>query len=257
MPEMVPAVRGVLMRNDVWPTRLALPALTVVLGLSSARPVGAQASPKCTVLCAPAISLMPAVLRSHLFGGPRVEKLATGEVTRLPSLWNFELIVAGAAKTAIPRLSLFGSVQWLPNATEQRNPFTLYTAGELGGAVHANAPTVTVGASGSVLSAAETDGMADVDVNVGDLFSQAARPDDRSAYTHKLDLDLVTHWHVFRWTAPESYAHRVTLFAILDYVATGLPRAGDEVPQGRRFVDDARPTSFIGGLSLPITPEVK
>jgi hypothetical protein len=114
-----------------------------------------------------------------------------------------------------------------------------------------------MGLSASALSATQTANIADVDVNVGDLFSQAARPGDRSAYTHKLDLDLVTHWHVLNWTPPATWIHRVTLFAILDYVATGLPRAGDEVPQGRRFLDDARPTSFIAGLSLPITPEKK
>jgi hypothetical protein len=123
--------------------------------------------------------------------------------------------------------------------------------------VHANAPTVAAGLSASALTAATTHGWVDVGANVADLFSQAARPDDRSAYTHKLDLELVTHWHAFAWTSPKSYGHRVTLFGILDYVATGLPRAGDEVPQGRRFVSSARPAALIAGLVLPITSEEK
>ena len=49
----------------------------------------------------------------------------------------------------------------------------------------------------------------------------------------------------------------MNVFALLDYVATGLPRAGDEVPVGRRFLDDARPTSLILGFTLPITPEAR
>jgi hypothetical protein len=232
----------------VW-VGAAAAALTIAPTVAAQR-----ARPGCTVLCAPSVDLMPALLRSHVFGGPEVQNLATGATSRVPSLSNFEMIVAVASKTAVPHLSLFGTVQWLPNASEQRNPFTLYAASQLGGAVRANAPTVTLGLSGSVLTAAQTAGVLDLDLDVGDLYSQAARPDDRSAYTHKLDLDLVTHWHAFAWTPPRTYVHRLTLFAIVDYVATGLPRAGDDVPQGRRFLENARPTSLVFGLAMPITP---
>lgn len=205
----------------------------------------------------PTISLLPAMIRTHLFGGPSVETMSTGAANRLPSTTNMEIIVVAAAKTVVPRLSAFTTVQWLPNASEARNPFTLYTASDLGGHVHANAATVTLGLSGSVLAAPRTRGILDLDVNVGDLFSQAARPGDERAYTHKLDLDLVTHWHVFGWTGADAFLRRVTLVGILDYVATGLPRAGDEVPKGRLFMTAARPATLIVGLSLPITPEVK
>ncbi len=200
---------------------------------------------------------MPSMIRTHLFGGPTVETMSTGATHRLPSSTSLELIIVAAAKTAVPKVSAFTSIQWLPNASEARNPFTLYTATDLGGHVHANAATVTLGLSGSVLTAPRTRGVVDLDVNVGDLFSQAARPEDERAYTHKLDLDLVTHWHAFGWTGTDAFLHRVTVVGILDYVATGLPQAGDEVPKGRLFVSDARPAALIIGLSLPITPEVK
>ena len=196
---------------------------------------------------------MPGVLRTHLASGPIVQT-GTGAARHLPSSSALELILVTAARTAVPRLSLFGSVQWLPNAGEARNPFTLYTANELGAHVHANAPTLTVGASLSVLDAHATRGLLDVAANVGDLFSQAARPDDRAAYTHKLDLDLVAHAHVFRGAPAHTYLHGASLFGILDYVATGLPRAGDEVPAGRRFLTDARPLALVAGLALPLTP---
>jgi len=54
-----------------------------------------------------------------------------------------------------------------------------------------------------------------------------------------------------------AWLRRVTVFSILDYVATGLPKAGDEVPVGRVFESDARPTSLIAGLSLPVTPPAR
>jgi len=233
-----------------WPFIVAALAVLPVRG-------NAQQRSRCTVLCMPTIALLPSVIRTHLFGGPTVETMSTGTTSRLPSTTDMEMIIVASANTAVPKLSVFTSVQWLPNASEARNPFTLYTAGELGGPVRANAATITLGLSGSVLTAPRTRGILDLNLNAGDLFSQAARPGDESAYTHKLDLDLVTHWHAFGWTGADAFLHRVTLVGILDYVATGLPRAGDEVPKGRRFMSDARPASLILGLSLPITPEVK
>ena len=235
--------------------RSRLAALAAVLLLPLSLP--AQAGTHCAVLCAPTVTLMPAVLRTHIVAAPRVETVATGAEHRLPGTSTFELIVAVAAPTAIPRVSVYGSVQWLPNATTGRNPFTLYTASELGTGVRANAPTWSAGASLSVLPATATAGWLDAAVNVADLFSQAARPEDKSSYTHKLDLELLTHVHPFAAGPPTTWLHRVAAFAILDYVATGLPRAGDEVPVGRRFVSAARPLALIAGLALPITPNAK
>lgn len=214
---------------------------------------GAQQAKRCSWLCAPTVTLMPSLLRTHLFGGPTVESISTGAEHRLTSTSSFEFILAVASKTPVPRVSLFGSVQWLPNATEARNPFTLYNASELGSSVRANAPTATFGLSATVLPAESTRGWFDVAASVGDLYSQAARPEDESAYTHKLDLELVTHVNVFDALPKGTYGHRIALFGILDYVATGLPRAGDEVPVGRVFMTRARPTALIAGLALPLS----
>jgi hypothetical protein len=223
----------------------------------SGRAHRSDAGMPCKIVCAPSVTLMPAVLRTHVRGGPLVENTTTGVSHRLPGSSSMEIIVAVASRTAIPHVSLFGSVQWLPNATAQRNPFTLYSANELGAPIRANAPTLTIGASAEVVPATVTRGWFDLSANVGDLFSQAARPNDVSSYTHKLDLDLVAHAHAFAWTPPRTYLHRVSVFGILDYVATGLPRAGDEVPVGRRFLSDARPLAFIAGLALPITSAIR
>lgn len=200
---------------------------------------------------------MPGVIRTHLAGGPTVRSTSTGVEQQLPSTSSFQVIATASARTQLPRVSLFGSVQWLPNASAAVNPFTLYTASELGDRVRANAPTLAVGASLALLQPAETRGWVDVAGNVGDLFSHAARPDDASDYTHKLDLGLLTHVHAFAWTPEGTYLHRTSVYALLDYVATGLARAGDEVPAGRVFVTDARPLSLIVGLALPLTPAAR
>ena len=106
----------------------------------------------------------------------------------------------------------------------------------------------------ALVAPSSTAGWFDAALNVGDLFSQAATPDDRSAYTHKLDLDLVTHLHIFGALPKHDYLQRVSAYAILDYVATGLPAAGDEVPLGRVFVSGARPLALVAGLAFPLTP---
>lgn len=226
------------------------------LVLAAAPVAGAQAKP-CSFICTPVVLLAPAMSRSHLFGGPRVRDTNTGQVTRLSSNTNFEAVVVVSSKTAIPRLGIFGSVAWIPNALASRNPFTQYTASDLGETVHANTPYVTAGASVAVLAKPTLGGWADLGVNVNDLFSPAARPNATSDYTQKLDLQLIAHLYPFSTLAGSAYMHRVSIYGLLDYVATGLPKKGDEVPLGRVYVDDARPTSLILGLMIPITPEPK
>lgn len=242
------------MPHESRSNRLAMAALAALVVAHSAP---AQESSRCAPLCAPSIALMPALLHSHVGGGPRVQTTANGAVQRLPSVSNLEMIIVASSRTVVPRTTLIGSVQWLPNATEARNPFTEYSASSLGGHVHADAPTVTMGVSAAVLSAEQTHGLVGVGVFAGDLFSPATKPDDRRAYTHKLDLELTANLHAFDWLPEHVYAHRLSLVGILDYLATGVPHAGDEVPLGRRFLDDARPLSFIVGLSIPLTPEPK
>lgn len=183
-----------------------------------------------------------------------MRELGSGTVKSLPSTTNLEIVVGASVKTLWPRVSLYGSIQWLPNATEARNPFTLYTASDLDTRkIRANAPTASGGLALSLLQAPDTRGLLSVDVHVGDLYSNAARPDDAGSYTHKLDLGLVGQWNVFCWLPSNTYAHSVALFTLLDYVATGLPKAGDEVPKGERvFLDNVHATSLITGLSIPL-----
>jgi hypothetical protein len=213
--------------------------------------VAAQGS--CSVICQPVLSVAPSLITNHLFSHPRTRTLATGAVQELPSTTNLELIFAASAATALRRLSLYASVQWLPTATEQQNPFTLYGAREVDGKVRANAPTVSAGVSLGIVRPKDTSGWVTLDLHVGDLYSSAARPQDASAYTHKLDLGLIAGWSIFAGLPPHTYMHGVSISTLLDYVATGLPRAGDEVPKDERvFLDNVHSASLIAGLVFPL-----
>jgi hypothetical protein len=224
--------------------------------LALPRGVEARTPPRCKVICPPTLSLAPGTIISHLLGHPEVRSLSDGSVQRLPSNTNFEIILDLGVPTAVPRLSLFSTVQWLPTAEAPANPFTEYTASQLGTSdVRANIPSVTLGARYAALKSSQTGGWVSLTPYVGDLFSRAGRPDSKSDYTHKLDLGLIAAVAPFSRLSPESYIHNLKLYATLDWVATGLPHAGDELPGGERvFLTGANATSLILGLSAPLAP---
>jgi hypothetical protein len=86
-----------------------------------------------------------------------------------------------------------------------------------------------------------------------DKFSAAERPGDRRAYTHKLNLELDTSLAVFNWLPEGRWLRGIELEGSLDYVVTGLPRAGDRI-KGVRFLDNASPWSFSVVFVVPVAP---
>lgn len=220
-------------------------------------PLCAQAPAKCAAICAPAVAFNVAENRSHVFGSPTVRNDTTGAVSTLPSTSNLELEVFVAAKTALPRLSLFANTSWLPSAKTRANPFTEYTASQVGDDIRANEIDLSLGGLADILPAASTHGVMALQGYVADLISPAARPTDASAYTHKLDVGGVGLVYPFAEMDTASAAHKSGMYAFvdLDYVATGLPKAGDDVPKGvRTFLTNAKPAALIFGIGMPIAP---
>lgn len=88
---------------------------------------------------------------------------------------------------------------------------------------------------------------------VGKL-SPAERPHDTSAYTPKLDLELDTAFHMFNWMPEGRWLRGVEIETSLDYLATGLPRKGDVLADGTRFLDDASGWSLSFVFVIPVAP---
>jgi hypothetical protein len=232
-------------------------AATLVAVTIAAHPAAAQQQESCTIICAPTLAFNVAALRSHVFGSPKVRNDSTGAVSELPSTTNLELQFFLAAPTAIDRLSGFVSVTWLPSARTAANPFTEYTASQLGEPVDANHVSLSMGALGDVVPKSMTHGVFALQAFVADLLSPAARPDDESAYTNKLDLGGVALLYPFATLGATSAARKsgVYLYASLDYVATGLPKKGDDVPRDvRTFLTNAKPAALALGAGIPIAP---
>ena len=90
--------------------------------------------------------------------------------------------------------------------------------------------------------------------DVVDQFSPAERPNASRAYTHKLDFELDTAFHIFKRLPEGRWLRGLELETSLDYLATGLPQKGDVLADGSRFVDDASHWSFSFVIVIPIAP---
>jgi hypothetical protein len=214
----------------------------------------AQAAPHRRILCPPSFSVTPVAIVSHVLGHARVRLLPSNTEQEVPSTTNLELIGTISIPTAIQRLALYASFQWLPTAKARSNPFTEYRASQLGDDVRANYPSISLGAQVTALDRKQTHGWLGLTPYVADLYSNAARPSDGGDYTHKLDLGLTASVGALNWLPPEDHWLRgITAVVTLDYVATGLPKAGDEVPAGQRvFLTGGRGASLLAGISIPV-----
>ncbi|HEY6827709.1 MAG TPA: hypothetical protein VI259_12705 [Gemmatimonadaceae bacterium] len=228
-----------------------------ILAVSLALPAGAQQAAPCTVICAPTVAFNVAANKSHVFGSPTVRNDTTGAISKLPSRTNLQVQLFTSAKTRVSWLIVYSAVEWLPTAKTRANPFTEYTASQVGEDIKANILSLTMGGLADLIPAKRTHGYVALQAYVADLISPAARPNDASAYTHTLDLGGVALLYPFAGTDSASAAHKsgMYLYLNLDYVSTGLPRAGDDVPKGvRTFTTNAKPAALIFGVGFPIAP---
>ena len=207
-----------------------LACLAVVLSVA---PASAQEQVPCRVLCAPEFHVEPTITFTNLFGAPRI--IAGDDiVTRAPRETEFEVILS---------LGLPTRLRWLEFAVE-----AIFLPFE-----RDSTPELEFEANLVWLPGERTRGWVSSHFDVVDKFSSAERPTDRRAYTHKLNLELDTSVSIFNWLPDGRWLRGVELEGSLDYVATGLPKAGDII-NGRRFVDKASPWSFSLVFVLPVAP---
>jgi hypothetical protein len=90
--------------------------------------------------------------------------------------------------------------------------------------------------------------------DVIDQFSPAERPDSDRAYTHKLNFELDTAFHLFNFLPEGRWLRGLELETSLDYLATGIPREGDILADGTRYLDDASHWSLSFVFVIPVAP---
>lgn len=230
---------------------LAAAGLFLLVG---AAPAAAQAGDRCFLLCTPELTVAPSLTIENLFGGPRVQDLQTGEVAREQTVEVFELFVALDIPTTIPRFELTFEAIWTPFAGASTNPFTGRTAEELGEQeIDENPVELELEFKFYLLESEETGGWVDAHFDVVDQLSPAEQPEDRRWYTHKLNLELDVAVAALRWLPDGNWLRNLEAEASLDYLATGMPEAGD-VFGDERFVEDASPWALTFSAIIPVAP---
>lgn len=192
----------------------------------------AQDEPRCVILCAPELKIEPTWTIENLGGARRVE--VDGQVESIGVESAFELVLALDIPTTIPRVGFTFETIFSPfvrdNDVEIETEFNFH-----------------------LFDTDQTGGWVSSHVDVVDQFSPGETPQADSAYTHKLDFEWDTAFHVFNRLPKGHWLRNVEVEVSLDYLATGLPKAGDVVG-GERFLDDANPWSFSVLMIIPLAP---
>jgi hypothetical protein len=209
------------------------PLVALGLSLFGALPAHAQQPEPCRLLCTPEFKVEPTITFTNLFASPRIQG-DDGPVTREPRETEFELILSIGLPTRLWWLAFTVEAIVLPFDAD-------------------STPELEFETNVVWLPAQRTNGWLSSHFDVVDKFSPAERPSDRRAYTHKLNFELDTSVAVFTWLPDGRWLRRVELEGSLDYVATGLPKAGDTI-EGRTFLDDASGWSFSLVFVVPVAP---
>lgn len=234
-------------------------AATLLLGAAPAVAQEQEAESRCRILCAPDFKLEPTFTFENLANRARVEVTdgaGAMSMARQEGEAVFELILALGIPTEIPRVGFTLETIFVPWGETDVHPFTGATSSGLGGsAIRDNGIEFEFELNLDWLTGEQTGGWVESHFDIVDKFSPAERPTDTSVYTHKLNFELDTAFLIFNWLPEGNWLKDVELEGSLDYVATGLPRAGDVIG-GERYLDDASRWGFSVVAVFPLAPLV-
>ena len=212
---------------------MRITALVAVAVFVSAIRVAAQSPADCRVLCTPHLLVEPTFTLENLAGRARI-LTADGEEGRQSRETVFEIIFAVDLPTRLSRLGFTGEAIVVPFTRD-------------------NTVELELEANIGLIRSEQTGGWVSSHFDIVDKFSPAERPTDRWAYTHKLNFEWDTALALFHKLPEGHWLRQVELEGSIDYVATGLPKAGHRV-DGDTFLSGASPWSFSLVMVIPITP---
>jgi hypothetical protein len=173
--------------------------LSLVVLVLCAQLAQAQQTTACRVLCTPEFKVEPQSRCTNLFGSPRTIA-AGGGLTRERRETEFELILSLGLPTRLSWLDFTVEAIFLPFNAD-------------------STPELEFETNFVWLPAERTRGWLSSHFDVVDKFSPAERPNDRRAYTHKLNFELDTSVAIFNRLSEGRWLRGVELEGSLDYVA--------------------------------------
>jgi len=226
--------------------------LAALLPASSAAAAQAQDDRPCVVLCAPELKIEPTFTIEHLARRHRVA--VDGVVERVERETAFELIFAVDVPTEIPRVGLTLEAILIPFGDTAVHPFTGAPASAAGrSSIRDNGIEIESEINIDLFDTDQTGGWVSSHVDIVDKFSPGETPRAGSVYTHKLNFEWDTAFHVFSRVQQAPWLRNVEVELSLDYLATGLPKAGDVIGD-ERFLDKASPWSLSLVFVFPLAP---
>ena len=229
-----------------------LAAALLALLFVNCMPAAAQDEPRCVVICAPELKIEPTWTLENLGRRRAVEVDGEQELVGAESV--FELILALDVPTTIPRVAFSLETIFAPFGKTGLHPFTGLSAEETGReSIRDNPVEIEFELNLNLFATDQTGGWVSSHFDVVDKFSPGETPRATSTYTHKLNFEWDTAFHVFNRLPMGNWLRNVEAEVSLDYVATGLPRAGDVVGDDR-FIDDANPWSLSFVMIVPLAP---
>ncbi len=164
------------------------------------------------------------------------------------------MIFALDIPTEIPRVGFTLEAIFVPFGGTSVSPFTGVAAAQIGRSdIRDNGIEIEAELNLELFSEDQAGRWVSSHFDIVDKFSPADTPRATSVYTHKLNFELDTAFHIFNWLPDGRWLRNVEAELSLDYVATGLPKAGD-VLHGERFLDNASPWSLSYVWVMPLVP---
>ena len=195
-------------------------------------PLSVSAQERCVFFCAPTISIEPTVTFENLLSRGRVKTVDGSRVEDARRESAFEMVFSIGIPTTISRVGFTIETAFELSGETDVHPFTGVTATQLGTSIRDNGIANEFELNLGVLEAEQTGGWMEVSFDIVDKISPGARPGATSVYTHKLKFELGTVVLLFNKLPPENWLRNVELEVSLDYVATGIPQAGDDFGHG-------------------------
>jgi hypothetical protein len=193
----------------------------------------------CRILCAPDLKFEPTVTFENLGNRARVDVGGVVEETARETV--VELIFAVGVPTTIPRVGFTLEAIFAPFKGPD--------------GFRDNPPEIESELNIDLFSDDQTGGWLSSHFDIVDKFSPGGLPGDASAYTHKLDFELDTAFHLFNFLPDGRWLRNLELELSLDYLATGRAQAGDQI-DGELYLDDESPWSASLVLVMPLAPLV-
>jgi hypothetical protein len=191
---------------------------------------------KCFVLCTPDLKIEPTITWENLFKAPRIAETddqGRTVITRSRRERIFETVLAVDIPSTIPRTNFVFEVIG--------RPF-----------VKGSSPELETEANFKWLRSEDTRGWVSSHFDLVDKYSPGGRPDSIDRYTHKLNFELDTAVSILKWVR-KPWLKDIEIEGSLDYVASGLPRAGDRFGNAT-YLDNASRWSFSLVFVLPLAP---